>query len=480
MKTYFLFFICLFYNHILIGQIIPSHIDPTFQSGIGANGLVHSIELQPDNKVIIAGVFTSYNGVNVNRVIRLNTNGTKDNSFNFGNIDGGVTSIELQEDGKLLVAGSFSMYNGNSCNSMVRVNTNGSFDSTFNAGLGADDNINTINMLADGKIIIAGYFTNFDNVPMNRVARLNSDGSLDTTFNIGNGVQGSGLYVGVMSTFIQPDEKVFIVGNFSGYDGVTSKKLARINSDGSIDSTFLTGDFVNGGGITCTALQNDGKILICGSFTSYNGNVIRQIARLNADGSFDNSFTSGNAGFLEWESTPYAVAIQSDGKIVVGGNFTAFNTYYTSRLTRLNTDRSLDLSFYSNSNVNLEIDNPVNVIAMQNDGKILVGGQFTLFNGSNSRRIVRLNGSDYGSTSDLTNISNPKIILFPNPANDEIRFQNLTKDALVRISSLTGCDVFHQKVTPEQSVDIRGIHPGIYFVHLEIEKQQYVFKLKID
>src|SRR5690606_28104299 len=123
--------------------------------------------------------------------------------------------------------------------------------------------------------------------------------------------------------------------------------------------------------------QNDGKIVIGGNFTTYNGAGRNRIARLNADSSMDTSFDPGlGANFIV-----YSTAIQTDGKILIGGNFTTYNGTFMNRITRLNTDGSLDTSFnsgYPNSTVS--------TIAIQNDGKIIIGGNFTTYNGTGINR----------------------------------------------------------------------------------------------
>src|SRR5690606_12472907 len=141
--------------------------------------------------------------------------------------------------------------------------------------------------------------------------RLNTDGSLDTTFNIGTGANNI-----VRTTAIQVDGKIIIGGEFTSYSGTPINSIVRLNSDGSIDSSFVAGE---SGRIYTIAIQTDGKFIIGGQFNNYDGILLNRIARLNTDGSLDMTFNIGTGANNIVRST----AIQADGKIIIGGNFTS-------------------------------------------------------------------------------------------------------------------------------------------------------------
>jgi uncharacterized delta-60 repeat protein len=410
-------------------------IDDTFNPGTGANFNIFTTSIQSDGKIIIGGNFTSYNGTAINSIARINADGTLDITFNSG-AGGilGVSTTAIQSDGKIIIGGGFSSYNGTIIYCIARINADGSLDDTFNAGTGADDIVNTTAIQSDGKIIIGGYFTFYNNIAINRIARLNADGSLDETFDPGIGakefisaisIQGDGkIIVGienfsynetessysarlnadgsyddtfnsgtgvnneVLTSTIQSDGKIIIGGTFTSYNGIRRNHIARLNADGSLDGTFNPGTGANGT-INATILQSDGKIIIVGWFTFYNGSARNRIARLNADGSLDETFNPGTGA----NNYVYTASIQSDGKIIIGGDFNSYNGTASNHIARLNSDGSLDVTFNVGTGAEdgEESEDYVWTTAIQSDGKIIIGGYFTSYNGTARNCIARLN-----------------------------------------------------------------------------------------
>src|SRR5439155_11936412 len=159
--------------------------------------------------------------------------------------------------------------------------------------------------------------------------------------------------------------------------------LARFNADGSLDGSFgLVIGNRDWGSVNALAVQPDGKVLVGGSFYSINGTNRPGIARLNANGSLDNSFNPGTGA-----NGVSSVALQPDGKVLIGGGFTTVNGANRSGIARLNANGSLDGSFNPGTGVN----GTVYSVALQPDGKVLIGGEFTSINGTNRNRIARLN-----------------------------------------------------------------------------------------
>ncbi|HTG43757.1 MAG TPA: delta-60 repeat domain-containing protein, partial [Verrucomicrobiae bacterium] len=190
-----------------------------------------------------------------------------DPSFNPGTgAGGGIVEQALpQPDGKILVCGNFTSFNGQNRGYVARLNSDGSVDSSFLAQPGYW--VRNMALQADGKIIIGGYFTTVQGVPRNLVARLNSDGSLDPSFNPGLGARDiiAGGVDGNIDPFVfwvavQPDGKILITGNFRSYDGASSTGLARINPDGSRDTSFNVGPGFDSWGRHILVLPN-GQIL---------------------------------------------------------------------------------------------------------------------------------------------------------------------------------------------------------------------------
>jgi uncharacterized delta-60 repeat protein len=352
-------------------------LDTTFNVGTGANGLVNTISIQSDGKIIIGGDFTSYNGVSRNYITRLNTDGTLDATFNIGTGPSFiVNTTAIQSNGKIIIGGQFNSYNGINRNYFARLNTDGTLDQTVDVGTGASYIVNTTAIQSDGKIIIGGQFAFYNGTSRNYIARLNTDGTLDVTFNVGTGAN-----VPVATTSIQSDGKIIIGGQFTSYNGTSSNCIARLNTNGTLDNTFNIGTGSNYY-VRTTALQSDGKIIIAGDFDFYNGTSISRIARLNSNGTLDTIFNVGSGA----NSYVYTTAIQSDGKIIIGGYFNTYNQTNRNYITRLNIDGTLDTSF----NVGTGADFEVSTTALQSDGKIIIGGRFTSYNGTSIKYIARL------------------------------------------------------------------------------------------
>jgi len=360
----------------------PGTLDTAFATGAGASSAVLSVAVQSDGKVLIGGNFTTYNGTSRGYVARLNSDGSLDTGFlaTGAGASSAVLSVAVQSDGKILIGGYFWTYNGTSRWNVARLNSDGSLDTGFLAtGVGANGDVDSVAVQSDGKVLIGGNFTTYNGTSRGRVARLNSDGSLDTTFATGVGADS-----GLSSVAVQSDGKILIGGWFSTYNGINVVRVARLNSDGSLDTTFTTGAGANSSAVLSVAMQSDGKILIGGDFTAYNGTARGRVARLNSDGSLDTGFLATGVGA---NSYMYSVAVQSDGKILIGGAFTTYNGINRGYVARLNSDGSLDTTFTTGAGANLA----VNSVAVQSsDGKILIGGNFSTYNGTSRGFIARL------------------------------------------------------------------------------------------
>jgi uncharacterized delta-60 repeat protein len=380
----------LSYSFQLNNTITTGDIDNTFNIGTGFNGYVKTITLQPDGKILVGGSFSTYSGVTSNKIIRLNTGGTIDNTFTIGTgFTGEVNTIVLQPDGKILVGGDFTSYSGVTKNNIIRLNNDGTIDNTFTVGDGFNGFVQTITLQPDGKILIGGYFTSYSiftpSINSNYIIRLNTGGTIDDTFTVGNGFDNP---VNIIT--LQPDGKILVGGDFSTYSGVTSNKIIRLNTGGTIDNTFTIGTGFTGSSIYSIELQPDGKILAGGSFTSYSGVTSNGIIRLNTGGTIDNTFNIGD-GF---NGDVFSIELQPDGKILVGGSFSTYSGVTSNCIVRLNTNGTID----NNTTFNVSggffgdpiIGTNIYTITLQKNGKILVGGDFTEYNTLNFNKIIRL------------------------------------------------------------------------------------------
>ncbi|MCF8461640.1 MAG: T9SS type A sorting domain-containing protein [Flavobacteriales bacterium] len=446
---------------------LPGELDFCFDPGTGANEYVSISVPLPDGKILIGGNFTEYNGTPTNRIARLNTDGTLDNTFDTGTgASHLVKAILLQPDGKIIIAGWFTEYNGTPRNCIARLNADGSLDNTFDPGIGPNEVIQTALLQPDGKIIIAGFFTEYAGTAKNYIARLNADGSLDSSFGLGTGANNRPEAIR-----LQPDGKIIIAGTFTEYDGIARNYIARIHADGSLDNSFDPGSGANSG-IEDVMLQPDGKIIIGGWFTSYNGTGINRIARINSDGSLDNSFNVGTAA----DALVFCIALQTDGKIIIGGNFAFYNGTGRNRIARINSDGSLDNTFDPGTGVNLAVHSAT----LQPDGKVIIGGQFTDYDGTNRNRIARVHG-DLTVAIDNQELSDANINLFPNPTQGELTLQaeNLN-GAIVTVYNSTGQLIMAQKVAGgnQHLINLSGQASGLYII--EVKQQSGSKRLMVS
>lgn len=355
--------------------VLTGKLDASFDPGSGASG-TSEIALQ-DSHIIIAGNFTSYNGTAINRIARLHKDGTLDTSFTVGTgFDGVVQSITVQSDGKILAGGNFTSFNGTSRTRIARLNANGSLDTTFDPGSGADNRVKTIQM-QENKILLGGSFSQYNGNAVGRFIRLTENGSLDTSFNAGASVEGGD----VRDIEIDPDGKIIITGNFSIYNGTTRNYIARLNADGSLDSAFDPGAGPDNAteDVLC---HTDGTYTVTGLFTAYAGTQRNHIARVKSDGSLDSGFAPNGGA----DVSIYPVVEVANEKLLVGGKFTTMNGVSINRIARLDSTGALDTSFDPGTGA----DNVVQCFAVQSDGKVLIGGSFSTYNGTSRKNIARI------------------------------------------------------------------------------------------
>ena len=408
--------------------------------------------VQPDGKILVVLISVNSGSISFD-LNRLNPNGTFDTAFTPVNVGGGRLNntlpgkISVLPDGKILVSNTGSS-SGNFSAYLRRYNTDGTLDTTFEtpvftgtAGASADSyRINDFTVLPDGSVIVVGSFNSVNAVsrmnivklqpagnvdltfvprgvfqtgetgyqidiyqngkvlistlsstaPTNRFIRLNMDGSLDNSFT------PPATPLLIYRFFIDSANNVLFFANFME-NGITTGKFALLDTGGNLISTF-TVDYRHGGSVTALAVQPDGKVIIVGSFQQVGGVSRQNAARLNRDGTLDQTFNTGT-GF---DGTVAKILVQPDGKILVGGSFFSFNGTPQAEIIRLNSDGSLDAGFNPNAN------GAVYSIDLQPDGKILIGGAFTSVGGQPRSGIARLNAN--GSLDGSFNVrlgSNP-------------------------------------------------------------------------
>ena len=566
-----------FITNILLAS--PLIIDTYFTVTTGFNGEVLKTQIDENNKILVAGDFTEYNGTPVNRIVRLNPDGTIDNTFNVGTgANAKVNTIQLDENNKILIAGDFTEYNGTAINRIARLNPDGTIDPTFNVGTGANHEILDIAIESDNRILIGGRFTEFNDVDVQYFVRIEEDGGLadveawspdeigifawydaadESVFtleghfisqwddksgnshnligvhaerpsygtvtlngltgvrflassqNVGHELKLEGSFnldrnnitVFSVQNFItvEPTRRIYRIGgngqviDLYAENTTTNQRLIGsyrtpnrpftgniLNTDPFITSLIIStsagndihqkhytnGEFTNeridnnvsvtpntstdfsvgsangvffsrsgvyeiiileriptpeeqqriegylahkwglednlpGGHlykddvptiinglkspnntVTSIKIDDNDKILIAGDFTEYNGTSQNRIARLNTNGTIDNTFITGT-GF---NNTVKNAAVCYNERIFVMGDFTEYNGTSANRLVRLNPDGSIDNNFDIGDGLN----DTVNTISLCASNRILIAGNFTEYNNQPINRIVRL------------------------------------------------------------------------------------------
>jgi uncharacterized delta-60 repeat protein len=391
-------------------------IDPTFNTGTGfsAGGAVYGLAIQPDGKIVAGGGFTTYSGssTNTTRIIRINPSGSQDTSFvtgaGFTNI---VYNLALEPTtNKIVVVGGFTGYSGSSGTNVtriVRLNPNGTLDTSLVSGTGIQSFATPISHLSvesDGKIYVGASFNTYSGSTVNNFVRINPSGSIDPTFPLQLPASRAGFSTTVRSLFIS-SSNIYFFGDFNGFRANASG-LIRLNTDGTQDTTFATGNNLSSGGNPYNLLlQNDGKILVMGTaLNPYSGSSVSPyIFRINLDGTHDTTFSTAAGGP---NGQVISAATESNGKIVLVGNFTTYDGVTTNRIVRITNSGSRDASFnvgtgfdaFSNSNKNGQV-----IVTPNND--VYVAGTFTTYSGSTVNRIVKILPSGAIDTTFVTSAS---------------------------------------------------------------------------
>ena len=322
-------------------------IDYTGRGALGPNHRytfqVRSIKPQRDGKLLIGGVIGSYNGTDiVSCLIRINTDETLDTTFKVDGFDGItdlVNTIAIQNDGKILVGGEFNSYDGYRSGSIIRLNSDGTVDNTFNnQNIGFNDSVNIIVIQQDGKILVGGQFDNYNDEYCAYLVRLNSNGSLDTTFmskydNIFDG--------DVNKIVIESDGSILVGGDFSG-------QLIRFNSDGTINNNFTLFSNTVNNTVNSLCVQSDDRILVGFSriddgttaFRRFDKYCVVEDLVINCDGII-------------------GTVLEKDGMIYFGGDFStiiANDTYSSNCIFSLDSTTKFNLRTSKENFDNLSLD----------------------------------------------------------------------------------------------------------------------------
>lgn len=314
---------------------------------------VEVIKIDVNNKVLIGGEFKRFKRLSRNAIVRLNSDGTEDSSFYtsfLGNsgFNSTVLTIEIQNDSRILVGGLFSSVASYNVPFLCRLNVNlveDLIDTSFdtNLGNGPNNQVNKIKLQPDGKILVVGRFTQFNGTSQNGIVRLNANGTVDTTFNIGTGFANSGGNLFVNEVEILDNGQIIVGGIFTSYNGTTVSNLVLLDSNGSLDTATTSAILTVNGNVSSMLKTTDGSIIVGGSFTSpnldNNENGIKKFnpspTGLSTDSEFQRNIGSGVSGNFAYVS---ALDEKPNGNILVGGSFTTFNGRTRKNITELNAN----------------------------------------------------------------------------------------------------------------------------------------------
>ncbi len=368
----------------------PGSPDTAFVTSPGFNGDVNSVAVQTNGQILAAGAFTIANNSPRAGIARLNSDGTLDSGFLNANnglsgANGAIQTILLQSDGRILAGGPFTKVDGLNRNGLARFMPDGTLDSSFNAGAGGDSIIYALaeSFLPDRRLLIGGSFLNMNGFSHPGLARLNSAGLLDSTFDPSLAVNGTVYAIAVYPTNGLQPGKIMIAGGFTMVDGAARAGIARLNQDGTLDPTFDPGAGTTNI-IRALAIQLDGQVLVGGSFTNFAGYSLNHLARLKLNGQVDTSFNVGVGA----DDTVDAISLQPDTRIVLAGLFSHADGVSRNRITRLMPDGTVDPSINFGQGANSYISS----VALQANGMIIVGGDFTSFDGQSRQHLARLYG----------------------------------------------------------------------------------------
>ena len=445
-------------------------IDNTYLGNGKLNNTVAKLVKQPDNKIIAIGSFTKYDTTDRRQIVRLNQDGSLDTSFDPGSSvgTGTINSVEVLSNGKIMIGGYFVSYNGSATTNLARLNSDGTLDTTFTTSPfsfsnGSTGAIYTIKEQADGKILIGGWFEKHGITNRSGIARLNSDGTLDTTFNPGLGVQnGSNGNHFVHKAIVTPTADIYIGGRYGSFNNLSTSSITKLSSTGTTLTPLIEG--TSNLDVVDIALQPDGKILICGSFTSVNSAARGRIARLNTNGTLDNSFGVTNGGTNGWVRT---IKLLPSGQVLIAGAFTKYNDINANKIALLSSTGTLNNSFNSS---NLPIDHMIESIEVENsNNSIIIAGQFTSVNNNNTdyKYLVRLISSSVVLGTDEVNHSNSKINIYPNPTTDQLTINTNEAIKSVSIFSANGQLVKQDK---SKQINVGQLTSGKYTIQVETKE----------
>ncbi|TGE26387.1 T9SS type A sorting domain-containing protein [Hymenobacter metallicola] len=378
-------------------QLYAQTVDPTLASiAIQQTGTVNNVQQQPDGKYVVGGSFTQVNGSAAVGLARLNADGSLDNSFTtLANCKSPIDKIRLLPNGQILVLGYNNItLGGRTFNTLAKLNADGSVVSGFSPGSGTNTRVNTLVVQADGKILLGGSFTSYSGVAVNRLVRLNANGSVDQAFvtALQAGFTRDNSSAAVYSVVVQPDGKILVAGNFTNYNNTGRQGLVRLNADGSLDTSFTPEATTGPGLYIVNSLALDPRTNhVLAYNTSFSSS--QPIVRLTPTGALDPAFR--NTTFFNCLGTSAANSehfkVDSNGRVIVSGCYSSYGstTDGNSFVLRLLPTGQVDPQFA----VGNQLDADVNCVLVLPNDEVVLGGEFSRYGSIRNVNLVRLNNA---------------------------------------------------------------------------------------
>lgn len=406
----------------------------TYNIGSGFNDVVNCIVEEPySGKTYVGGNFTTFNELSQRCLIRLNSDGSKDTSFDIGSgfdfdggSPGGIFSVVVDIDGKIYVGGWFGRYSGVTVGyALIKLNVDGSIATEFDISGGFNNQVTDLVLNSDRKIYAVGSFKQFSSGYQYYLIRLNTDGTKDTGFNIGIAPWLGGFNENGNLNQIELDtnQKVFVCGIVSNYNGNGIYGLIKFNIDGTVDTSFVP-DITDRP--SAIKLDSNNNLYAGGDATVMFGPQQGYLVRLDTGGTIDTSFDGG----IKYNASVNEIDIDIDGKILVGGTFTTFNGLTQEHLLRLNTDGTKDYSFNIGRGFYSDTGDGGIYCVSSISGKTYVGGIFNTYQGISQPYFIRLNSD---GSNDMSRISN-NLLGFVGDSG-KVQALNFNNDVFVDLST---------------------------------------------
>lgn len=358
---------------------------------------VRKIMRESDSTFLFIGRVNPRQGANYSNkellLGRITEKGIVDNDFS-NDVDGNIRGMTIDSNGNIWIWGDLYLINGEVVSNIVKLNTDGSIDESFNVGAGFDGRVEEVRFQTDGKLIAVGLFEEYNETPAGNIIRLNQDGSLDDSYQVGSGFNGArprGLE-------LQGDGKAIVFdGNITEYDGIPAERIVRLNVDGTLDNTFSIGSgfdnpfIANGLQVSQNVLKilENGQILVGGEFDSFDDHQTRGLAKINPDGSVDPSFVANISQLENYFGTLRDIEVTKSGDLLICGFFEMVDGVISRGFARLDQNGRLLQDF----NIGRDILAFGNDILVEED-TFYLAGQFKEVAGSPYAGLLRVVMSD--------------------------------------------------------------------------------------